>query len=229
MRTKEQNDKLINIVIRKAFKEFNKYPFDWTCNELEAQVRLYNIIEKSLKDTTNEAIGKVEAVNVVVQNEGKQRINPIPEYNHTICPLRLECGVIDKCGDKRYPDISIVNSQYSKYIEGKLKSSTDNESIDILDTVLDMFIEVKSAWGYCAGQFDGEGMVKDLRLMSMYKNKGYFVYFIGNQYGEIEEDIKQDYRSRLRMMKEQYNYDKNQVFIVFRDQIFNGMFENIIL
>lgn len=234
MNLKKQNDKLISMVIKEAFQDFKKYPFDWTVNELEAQVRLYNIMDKYLKANKDEQLKnedetKLDTITVVVKNEGTQRINPIPEYNHTVYPLRLECNVIDKCGDKRKPDIAIVNSEYSNYIEDKLERTINDESIDVLNTVMDMFIEVKIAWGYCKGQFAGEGIMKDLRLISMYKDKGYFVYFIGNDYSSMKEDMKQAYRSNLAEIKQVYDFDENQVFIVFRDQVFNGIFEAITL
>lgn len=210
--------KLIKQGVKQASEELSKNPFEWTVNEIEAQVRMYNILQKLM---TNNESNIIPDIDMRVENIGNERKNPIPKYNHPITPLRLECLVRDANKEIRKPDICIVNGEYSKYITEKEVQE------DSLNRVIDVFIEIKVAWGYCAGQFDGEGIVKDLRLMSMYPDKGCFIYFIGNNYSEMHTKEQEKYLKDMTTIKQLHKFEKDQIFLVFRDKVLNGEFKEV--
>lgn len=220
MRTKEQNDKMIKDAIKEAMEDFSVHPFDWTVREIEAQVRFYNILRKMLSETTANDMKNT----IIINRQEKSNSFPIPAYiNMKASCLRLEYEIMDiKNCKTRKPDICILKQD--------IVDVDKKELIDPVGQLLDCFIEIKTAWGYSPSQFNGEGILKDLEFISLYPSIGYLVYFIGNEYKEMKKKgYIEFYRTAMKTNTQALNFNAHQVFIVFRDVVVNGDFEEISL
>lgn len=212
MHTKDKRYEMVKAAIKLCMEEYKEKPFVWTVSEIEAQVRLYSILQKliqserfyfePLKITNTEAIPAYEEASVT--------------------PLRLEYKVrasnleTNKYGPRRL-DICVLNQKSQEHIAKE----------NLIQEAIECFIEVKVGWSYSKGQFSGYGVKKDLELISQYKDKGYFVYFIGNNYEAMKEGQRDTYKNLLEQYKKNIGFNTDQVFIVFRDIVVDGDFEKV--
>lgn len=184
--------------IKESHEDFRNNPFDWNVNEIEAQVRLFNVLRKNILGTINIT-----------------RKAPMPAYeNMKAHRVKLEYGILDPASANRKPDICIFK-------ENITEMNFEN---------LEAFVEIKVGWGYNDGQLNGDSIKKDFRFISLAKEKGYIVYFIGNNFDYMKENYKTEVESYKKSMKDnlnEINFNPKNVFLVFRDIIFDGNFNEI--
>lgn len=187
-------NELILDVLKRAFVKYRKEAIDWVITEVQAQAKLYSIFNEMYNEYR---------INVITSDIA------YPEFE-TISPIRMEYKIKDSNGESRRLDIAILND--AKEID------LDVEKEKSIDEMVRLFVEVKVGWGYCSGQFNGEGIMKDLKLINLYRDRGYLFYFIGNEYSKMYRKHIEAYRKSLKYYSENYNY--NNLFIIFVDGVF---------
>ena len=171
--------------VQEARFDFNNNPFNWTASEANARSKLYEILHRIVPGE-------------IIIND----TTPIPPFenlksNRVYLELNIEKGI--------RPDIII-------YKNGEIFNN--NNDYKILDKI-DIFIEVKATWGYHKQHFKGDGVLKDLDNLKLFPKKGYFVYFIANNFQSMTTGHINEYKTGLK----NYLELKSRIYIVFRDII----------
>lgn len=89
---------------------------------------------------------------------------------------------------------------------------------------IEAFIEIKSSWGFNEAQITGDQVKKDIEFIGTDPERGYFVYFIGNKFEDLHDKQKQFYLQSINNFINKYKLKKENIFILFRDKIFNSQF-----
>lgn len=192
----EKETELILEVLKKAFQNYKEIPLDWVISEIHAQSKVYSILYDMYK-----------APGISVHTSDIA----YPEFKN-MTPIRLEYKTKDSKGENRRLDIAVLKNLS--------EIDLDLEKERTIDEMVEFFIEIKVGWGYCSGQFNGEGIIKDLYLMGLYKDKGYLFYFIANEYVKMDEKHKEGYKKSLDYHYKNYSINLDNVFIIFIDGIY---------
>lgn len=132
------------------------------------------------------------------------RQGPIPSFeNMNARRVRVEY----KLSKDFIPDIVIFK-----------ENIINNKNTNIDD--VEAFIEIKIGWGCSSSNFsESNEFYKDILNLKKYQDKGYIVYYMGDNFENLHTNIKLNCKKIFQGYKRIVDY-KN-IFIIFRDKIIN--------